>query len=479
MGHVMKRLIDRREWLKSVAAATALLPLSSRGQSTPSWKAGVAKIDITPQSPIWLAGYGSRTKPSEGVLQPIYAKCLALQSGEGEVSVIVTSDLLGFPRDVSDPIVRECQNRYKLPRERLILNSSHTHSGPVVGHMLKPAYPVFTKEQEDAVSLYTRELIEKVIGVVGKAIAGLSPANVSFAQTLAGFGVNRRRVGLRHLPGPVDQDVPILSVRDPAGKTRAIVFGYACHNTALGNYQINGDWAGFAQQDLETRFPDAVALFVQGCGADINPVPRYQGNDPALSPYSVELTRMYGKILATAVEIALHDLSPRNMKPLTGPITAGFRTVTLPFHNPPTRGELTKRLEDKSSANASVRRHAEYMLSILDREGKLPDRYPYPVQAWRFGKDLNLIALGGEVVVDYSLRLKAQYGWDNTWVAGYCNDVFAYIPSRRVLNEGGYEGGGAMIPYGQPGPFGSAVEELIVEQVNDLMQDLKYETSSR
>jgi neutral ceramidase len=113
------------------------------------------------------------------------------------------------------------------------------------------------------------------------------------------------------------------------------------------------------------------------------------------------------------------------------------------------------------------------MLSQLDRGGKLPDRYPYPVQVWRFGKDMALISLAGEVVVDYSLRLKAQHGWNNTWVSGYCNDVFAYIPSRRVLLEGGYEGADAMIVYGQPAPFGSAVEELIVEQVSDLMNETR------
>ena len=290
---------------------------------------------------------------------------------------------------------------------------------------------------------------------------------MSFGQGLAGFGVNRRRVRLRNLPGPVDQDVPVMAVRDDTGKLRAILFGYSCHNTSLGNYQINGDWAGFAQQELETKYPGVIAQFVEGCGADINPLPRYQGSDPSLSAYSLELPRMYGKILAAAVDLTLHD----KMKSLSGPLSAAFRHVDIPFHHPPDRAELTHRLADKSEANASGRRHAEYMLSIIEREGKLPDRYPYPVQVWQFGKDLSLVALGGEVVVDYALRLKAQHGWDTTWVAGYCNDVFAYIPSRRVLNEGGYEGGGAMIAYGQPGPFGSAAEEIIVEQVSDLMRE--------
>lgn len=463
-----RRAIRRRDYLKWMAAAPAILRgANAFAQQTDGWQAGVAKTVITPKESIWLAGYGNRTRPSEGVLQDLYVKCLALKSGQDNVSVIVTSDLLGFPREVGEAIARECQNRYALPRDRLLLNSSHTHSGPVIGNMLKPAYPVFTSRQEDVIARYTNDLIGKVVTAAGMAIADLAPAALSFGQSLAGFGVNRRRVRLRNLPGPVDHDVPVLSVRAPSGKLRAVLFGYACHNTALGNYQINGDWAGFAQEEIEKRYPEAVALFMEGCGADINPLPRYQGNNADLLPYSTDLARMYGKILSAAVDIALHE----SMHPVSSPLTAGFRLVDLPFRNPPSRDELTRRLEEKGDQNASRRRHAKYMLAILERQGKLPDRYPYPVQVWQFGRDLKLIALGGEVVVDYSLRLKAQHGWNNTWVAGYCNDVFAYIPSRRVLNEGGYEGADAMIGYGQPGPFGSAVEEIIVEKVNDIVQE--------
>jgi hypothetical protein len=164
---------------------------------------------------------------------------------------------------------------------------------------------------------------------------------------------------------------------------------------------------------------------------------------------------------------AVDQVLKGKMKPVGGPLKTAFETVDVPFAKPPSREEFRARLDD---TNAGVRRHAQAMLAIFDRDGKLPDRYPYPVQIWQFGRDLKFIALGGEVVVDYALRLRAQYGWDNTWVAGYSNDIFAYIPSLRVLKEGGYEGGGAMIPYGQPGPFGAAVEEIIVEEVGTLVK---------
>jgi lipid-A-disaccharide synthase-like uncharacterized protein len=194
-------------------------------------------------------------------------------------------------------------------------------------------------------------------------------------------------------------------------------------------------------------------MFVQDCGADAHPLPRR----------SVDLAMKYGQIIADAVEEVLRG----KMQPQSGPLKAAFELVDVPFQKAPSRAEFELRLNDK---NPSVQRHAKYMLQILERDGKFRDRYPYPVQVWQFGTGVTWIILGGEVVVDYALRFKKQYGWDNVWVAGYSNDVFAYIPSVRVLHEGGYEGGGAMIPYGQPAPFAEPVEEVIAGKVDELVR---------
>jgi neutral ceramidase len=415
----------------------------------------VARVDITPTESIWLAGYGDRTHPSEGVRQHIFAKALALKDDEGVVSVLVTSDLLGFPREVSEPIATRAKKQFGVPRERLVLNSSHTHSGPVIGHLLRPAYP-FGDSEMAVVQSYTLWLEDRVVDLIGRSIQDLTPAQLSFEQGFAGIGVNRRRVGHREYPGPVDQDVPVLAVRSTNGSLRAVVFGYACHNTVLNDYQINGDWAGYAQAELEKNHPGTTAMFVENCGADANPLPRR----------SVDLTKKYGEILALATDEVLSN----KMRSINSPLNAAFVLVDIPFQPAPSREEFQSRLTD---SNAAIRRHAKFMLEILDRDGKLPDHYPYPIGVWQFAKDLTFIALGGEVVVDYSLRFKRDYGFDNVWVAGYSNDVFAYIPSLRVLREGGYEGGGAMLPYGQPAPFGWAVEEIIAEKMDDVVKRLR------
>lgn len=228
--------------------------------------------------------------------------------------------------------------------------------------------------------------------------------------------------------------------------------GYSCHATVLSDYEISGDWPGYAQEEIERAHPGAAALFVQGCGADANALPRG----------TVALAQAYGRILAAAVDEVLRG----KMTPLAGPIRAAFQHVDVAFQNPPERPELEKIAQ---SGDGVAAKHARRLLDILDRDGKLIDRYPYPVQVWQLGRGLKIIILGGEVVADYALRLKPQYGADRTWVAGYSNDIFAYIPSTRVLREGGYEGGEAMIGEDFPGPFAPAIEETIVEKVHDLV----------
>ena len=448
----MKQSKNFRSLAYLILLGLCVLARSVAAEDTAGWKAGVAKTVITPTEPIWMAGFGSRTKPSEGVRQEIYVRAVALQDAAGKTAVLVTLDLAGIEREMADAIAQGCQARFGLTRDRLVLNVSHTHSGPVAGLVLMPLYDL-NDAQREVVRRYTADLMEKTISTVGRSIQNLAPARIEFGQSLAGIAVNRRRTRIRSLPGPVDPDVPVLSIRDSGGKLQGIVVGYAAHATTLGDYLINGDWPGFALEEIEKRHPGATALFIQGCGADANALPRRDE----------ELARSYGKILASAVDEVLGG----KMQALTGPLQTAYELVDVPFHQPPTREELQRRLGDK---NVYVRLHARRLLANLDRDGKIPVSYPYPVQMWQFGRGLKFIALGGEVVVDYSLRLKNQYGFDTTWVAGYSNDILAYIPSRRVLQEGGYEGGESMIYFGRPGPFGAAVEEIIVEKVHDLSE---------
>ncbi len=438
-------------------------------QQKQTWKAGVAKTIITPQQSMWMSGYAARTKPSEGKVHDLRAKALALEDPQGTRIVIITVDLLGISRPMRDWLEKQVNQQYKLPPESLLVNSSHTHCGPVIRETRYSIYGNtlygLSPEQIKQTERYVEDLQEKLAKLVGRSIEDLAPARLSYTHARAGFAMNRRskiEQGYRIQPnpdGPVDHDVPVLRVESPDGKLRAVLFGYACHCTTLSFYKFCGDYAGFAQEYIEQAHPGTIAMFVAGCGGDQNPYPRG-------GPRTLEYCMEHGRALANGVEAAL---APR-ARPISGPIRAVLDTVTLEFAEPPSREQLE---EQAKSENKYERRHAETLLKELEETGKIQTTYPYLVQVIEFGDDLTMIALAGEVVVDYSLRLKAELPGRPVWVAGYSNDVFGYLPSLRILQEGGYEGGGAMVYTPLPGPFAPSVEKLVVDKVHELVNKVR------
>lgn len=433
-----------------------------------TWNAGTASVVITPEGPMWMAGYAARNKPSEGKIHDLYAKALAIEHSGGAKLVIVTMDLISVPRPIRDWLEQTVHEKHQLPPEGLMMNCSHTHCGPEVRTTPSSLHGIEPERARQAQE-YVQTLQAKLEQLVGLALDNLAPAKLSNSHARCGFAMNRRTptaTGFRNFPnpdGPVDHDVPVLRVEGTDGKLRAVVFGYACHSTTLGFYQFCGDYGGFAQLYLEESHPDVMALFVAGCGGDQNPYPRSE----------LVLAKQHGRSLANAVEAALLT-KPR---PLQGKLRLAYETVALEYATPPTRDELLERAKSK---NTYDRLHAERLLRQLEQDGKIRDTYPCPVQVIQFGDALTLVALAGETVVDFSLRLKRELAGPNgtsptIWVAGYSNDVFAYVPSRRVLLEGGYEAESAMkymTTIVQPGPFTPTVEELIIAKVHELNRQL-------
>ncbi|HXD85380.1 MAG TPA: neutral/alkaline non-lysosomal ceramidase N-terminal domain-containing protein [Urbifossiella sp.] len=439
-------------FLVALAALALAMPLFG---AEPGWKAGFAKVKITPEKPMWMSGYASRTKPAEGTEIDLWAKAAVLQAADGKKLVLVTLDLVGIDRGTSQAICKRLMEKHKLPREAIALAVSHTHCGPVVGSNLATAF-FLDAAQAKLVADYAAALPGKVVEAVDAAVAALEPMSLSWAVGRAGFAVNRRENKEADAPmlrdkgllkGPIDHDVPVLAARDAKGNLKGIVCGYACHATVMAYQKWSGDYPGFAMRDLEKAHPGAIALFFAGCGADQNPLPRRE----------LALAKHYGKQLADAVEAVL----AKPMTPLDPRCAAIYREIELPLKEVPTREELIKQSQD---ADKYIAARAKMHLKQLEAGRDIPASYPYPVQTWRLGNDLPVVILGGEVVVDYSLRLKKELG-GKPWIMGYANDVMAYIPSARVLKEGGYEGARSMIYYGLPSVWGDSIEERIVAEV--------------
>jgi len=395
--------------LAGAPAATAADPRPS----APVWRAGVASARITPDQPLPMAGYAVRTEPSEGTEQDLYAKALVLEDAAGSRTLWITLDLIGATAGLREAVAKRVTEPLGIPAEALLVNASHTHCGPDYDHA--------------AAADYLASLETTLVELAGRAVETLAPAELAFGTARASVAMNRRTptsMGYINHPnpaGPVDHAVPVLSVRAADATLRALVFGYACHNTTMGFRKWLGDYAGYAQEYLEADHPGTTALFMMGCAGDQNPYPRRQ----------LAYAQRHGRTLATAVEAAIEadQDPPRHQRPVRGLIRAALERVDLPF------------------ADAARPPH------------------PYPVQVIRLGDDILLVALGMETTVDYAVRIKAECtesGGPAVWVAGYSNDYPGYIPSRRVLLEGGYEAE-------RTGPWDPGLEERIMATVRTLV----------
>jgi hypothetical protein len=419
------------------------------------WKVGLAQVKITPEMPVLMSGYSGRTKPFEKVAQDLYVKAMVLEDFEGRQGAVVTSDLLGFPAAVAEPICERIQKKTGLKRHQILLNSSHTHAGPQLGLKIPGKDPA-AGEAFRTIE-YTRHLQDKVVEVVVQAFGRLEPARLSWGGGVVDFVMNRREftpagiiLGVNPR-GLADRSVPVLRIDSPDGNPRAVCFGTACHGTTLGpdNYQICGDFAGFAQSYVEERFAKAQVMYMLGCAGDANPYPRG----------TMEMTKKHGKTLGEEVCRVLGT----KLRPVSGPLQIAFDWAKVPLVAPPPREDLEKLAADKKSFQ---RFGATQMLAMLDRGEKLPTHYNCPLAVWQLGRDLTLVGLSGEVVVDYVTALEKALGPNQLWIAAYCNDVFGYLPSARVVAEGGYETRG--LYSGGAGFFDAKAESVVVQKVREL-----------
>jgi len=429
---------------------------------------GFAKIDVTPTEPVRLSGYGDRKKPFDGVDERIFARVMALRHGEGKVHLLVAVDTIGFPGYLTKQIHAELEEKHGISRSQFALCATHSHTTPHLDLLnMRNLYELPLREEEIAATKrYGERLSALVVKACGKAIADLQPGKMFMAEGKATFAVNRRTINedgtyrsMQPNPGgSVDHSVPILKITDPAGKVvRGIVFNYACHCTTFtGKHnQINGDWAGYAAKNVEASYPDAIALCTIGCGADSNPQ-RATGRD-------LEIAQLQGKELSDEVL----RLAQGDMIEITAKVQSNFSYAGLPLDRSP----IEKYKADLESRSPQVRVYAQRMLDIQKRKGRLAESYPMPIQVWRFGKQLTMVILGGEVCSEYALRIKREITEGAVWVTAYANDVFGYVTPESMRSEGGYEVDFSMIFYNKPGRWSSGTEEIIHREIHQLYND--------
>lgn len=409
---------------------------------------GVAQVDVTPDYPVRLSGFGFRRDESEGVTHRIWAKALAIKDPVKGAAMVITVDNLGIPAEMTQEVARRLKQKIALPHQRLSITASHTHTAPMLTQVAPTLFgtPIPTEHQKN-IDRYTRELTDQLEEVALSAINNLLPGRLEWTKGQVGFAKNRRSKG-----GPVDHDLPMMVIRNENNDLRGIWFNYACHCVTLSNNKISGDWAGSAQIEIQKHHPDAVIMASIGCGADQNP-------DSGVTADKVEVADTQGIQIAQEIE----RLLKQPLNPIQGPLEIQLKGIPLAFDEPRIRHEW----EERAKQSNAIGHHARVNLARLDRGETLPDHIDYPIQTWLFGNDLAMVFLPGEVVVDYSLRLKKEFDPRRLWINAYSNDAPCYIPSERILREGGYEGGGAMIYYDHPNQFAAGLEQQIVDVIHE------------
>ncbi|MGD8241148.1 MAG: neutral/alkaline non-lysosomal ceramidase N-terminal domain-containing protein, partial [Armatimonadota bacterium] len=226
-------------------------------------KVGIATADITPEGSVWMAGFSARKKPSEGVWKELGAQCVVFDNGVTRVAFVALDLCKILEPQLAD--LRAAARKAGIPPQHVMINASHTHSGPTLSQTRNADYVALFKARTDPLFAAAR--------------ADLQPAVLDYTVGSCTMAINRRQfdaegkvTSMRPEPRKqIDPDVPILRVLSPEGDVRAVLFGYACHPSTMNTYELGPDYVGYARDWIAAAYPDSVPVFLQGCGGDIKP----------------------------------------------------------------------------------------------------------------------------------------------------------------------------------------------------------------
>ena len=426
-----------------------------------NWRAGVSKIDVTPSEPIRLSGYAARNSVSDGISDPLFVRALVLWPNQEPPLVIVSVDNVGIPGSMTNRIAKVIQERWSIGRARFVLAATHSHSTPQLDGFAPNLFgSPLTEDQSAAVKRYTTLVEVSIVEAISRAMASQQEVRLRYGTGKASVAANRRVLenGLwkgfgQQSDGIVDPRIGVLAIEDTQGQLKSLVYTYACHATSIPpeENRVSADWPGLSASLLEESL-GVISLPIIGCGADMGPAPSG----------SYELAKSHGQAIAKGVKDALQT----PLQPLDSAPQAEFGYAGLPSEHP-SREQLDAWLTSSSPQN---QRYAKDQIAIWNRRGVLPETYPAPVHAWTFNDELTWVFLGGEVVLDYQMRLEKEVPTKNVWVSSYCDDVFGYVASERMRAEGGYEVDESMIYYNLPGRWQTGTENLLVRRVQEIRQ---------
>lgn len=415
-------------------------------------KVGVAEVNITPPVGVSQAGYSSRTEVSKGIHDELYAKAISFESNGSEV-ILVTTDTIGFRWEETKWIRRRIEEEVGISGTNILINSSHTHSGPILG-----LTPYLRPELQRPDEAYLEVLKKKIVGLVKMAHDRKIKSNLMFGMGFIpqGIGSNRRvRIKGRVMIRPIGNHDKPLGPMDPSvnvvlacvnERVDAVIFNYTCHATAAGApLEISADYPGYAQMMIE-KIMGCTALFAQGCCGNINPN-QYRLYPP---PSWRDPERM-GQILAAEV-LKVSKLA----RPVIGkPIKAGRSEVNLPIREE----ALSEKPQKENFRNLRMIKERDIEDGTVKTE----------IQAFKIG-EICIVGIPGEPFVEIGLEIKRRISEimpeaKCVITLGYCNDCgLGYIPIAKAYDEGGYEPSATILAKGSA--------EIITEETLKLLDSI-------
>jgi neutral ceramidase len=426
--------------------------------------AGVADIDVTPPVGSKLAGFAARTADSTGVYLPLRCIVTAITDrSTGRTLLMVSIEWLGF-YDNTPEVRALLAAATGVPEGDILLGGTHTHCGPPIRKFVDADCRGGIDEN------YLNEAFGKVVTAAQAAMVDRVPVRLSSSTGWCGIAYSRRRPdgkgGVTWAPtldAPHDHTVPMLAFHDEAEKLKHVLFGYTAHPTAAGAIlEFGGDYIGFALQELEQQL-GCTAAFLQGCAGDQKPFLPNPAHDN-YPQYPLPEIQSMGRQVAGAV---VRELRQGRWQPVQGALAINRRVLTLRYTEF-TRDTYRPWLD---SDNEFFARWARESLAGLEAGNNPRATVDFEVQTVRFGHSLAMIALSGEMSVEYTLRAIKEFGRDygQVWPFGYANDIVGYVCSERQRPEGGYEVFDCMQYIMKPGPLVGGTEDQIFAAMHQLL----------
>ncbi|MGD8500575.1 MAG: hypothetical protein PVJ86_07995 [Phycisphaerales bacterium] len=427
------------------------------------WSVGYAEAEITPApGQVQMSGFG-RERYAQGVLAPLLTQVVVLRDGEDSTSVLITADILDFDRVMVDVIRRAIRRKHNIPPENVMLAASHTHWGPAVRFNMS-----FSIGAPNV--WYMGLLEEKILASVGMALESLSPATAEYGWIdFRGIGCNRRLpVDGKITWGPYEEGsfdghTPILRIKRKAKQQQLLVVGHACHPTSSGVIQKwSPDYPGAMRDYLAGALPDAKAVFVQGCGGDAKIVHKDPDTGKLVFSADPERAKAAGQKLARAV---LTHLEAGHMIPLGGQLACSLVTGQISYGERWSQEEIERQAYPEPTKSGQK---SSWLTWTARQSLALPDysqSFRYDVQVWKLGNKLMVFGMEGEICSPWGPMLRAMAPTEQAMVVGYANGTSSYIPDKRIVREGGYEGLTSQHAYFLPAPFTENIDDEIKQIV--------------